>query len=391
MQPFCLYLRAAQPLRFKNYLFSHIGVHHDYEDQDWLAEELNTLCDQAILPANELLVKKLDQEPDGSGSGQQPLKLAISVGHRLLTKLVATRPDAVASLAALVATGRVELVADPEFGPLALACAPDQLVAHIDACVYQLVATFGYTPISCSVMDSLLTPDLARALAKSGFRTLLAQLPSGAHLAQPAVAFSSDLALVYGNDEWAKVFAEHFDDHTSSLYPFTAAKLLRQHTPPANLFLDYATFGVTYPEESGIFGFLEQLVEGVGHSPLFEATLPAELEATKTPSASGYPAVLALADKEYNSLTENKLQKEVLEKLRALKCQLPPNEPTLMEEWLKLCDVSLFRAMRLGQAHPAPRQSPYDVYINCMNILSDLEKRLVPPSGLPRPKVFSSL
>jgi hypothetical protein len=47
--------------------------------------------------------------------------------------------------------------------------------------------------------------------------------------------------------------------------------------------------------------------------------------------------------------------------------------------------------MRLGQAHPSQRENPYDVYINCMNILSDLEKRLPPPSGQVRAKVFSSL
>jgi hypothetical protein len=391
MQPICLYLRAAQPLRFRNYLFSHIGVRHDYEDREWLAEELNILCDQAILPANELLTKWLAQEPSNPNGLRQPIKLAISVGHRLLLRLVEARPDVVASLAGLLATGRVELVADPEFGPLALACAPEQLATHIDACLHQLVAAFGYTPISGSMVGNLLTPDLARALAKSGFRTVLAQLPSGAHHAMPAVAFSSDLALVYGNDEWAKVFVEHFDDPTSSLYPFTAAKFLRQHTPPANLFFDYATFGVTYPEDSGIFGFLEQLVEGIGQSAHFQATLPAELEAVKTPSASGHPAALALADKEFNTLTENKLQKEVLEKLRSLKCQLPIDEPVLMESWLQLCDVSLFRAMRLGQAHPSQRENPYDVYINCMNILSDLEKRLPPPSGQVRTKVFSSL
>gem|GEM_PF-4350401 len=389
-QQLCLYLRAAKPLKLKNYLFSHIGANHEYEDAEVLREELNDLCDHAILPVNHLLIQLL-APPTLDRPALPTFKFAISVDRYLLDDLLELRPDVIKSYADLLATKQVELVADPGFSALALFCAPEQLVPQVDAHLHKLQAHFALAPVCCSAVGALLTPDLARSLGQMGFRTLLADLPAGVSHTWQSVGFSTDLSLIYGNRDLMAVFADHFDNSASPLYPFTAAKFLKQVMQPANLFFDYNTFGVTYSEDTGIFGFLEELVQDIGRSTHFSTILPTELEAVQLPNASGHSAALAVANNEYHTLTENKLQKEVLEKIRSLKERVTDQDEYLRVIWLRLLDISLFRAMRLGQPTSRPKEwSPYDVYINCMNILSDMEKRFV-PNDKSKPRVFSAL
>ncbi len=389
-QQLCLYLRAAKPLKLKNYLFSQIGANHEYEDVEVLREELNDLCDHAILPVNNLLLQVLAR-PISDRPALPAFKLAISIGRYLLDDLLELRPDVIKSYTSLLATKQVELVADPGFSALALSCAPEQLVPQVEAYLHKLQTHFALVPVCCSAVGALLTPDLARSLGQLGFRTLLADLPAGVTHPWQSVSFSTDLSLVYGNRDLMMVFADHFDNNASPLYPFTAAKFLKQVVQPANLFFDYSTFGVSHSEDTGIFGFLEELVQDIGRSTHFSTILPTELEAVESPNASGHSAALAVASKEYHTLTENKLQKEVLEKIRWLKSRVMDQDEPLRVIWLRLLDISLFRAMRLGQPASHPKEwSPYDVYINCMNILSDMERRFG-PHDKPKPKVFSAL
>ena len=191
---------------------------------------------------------------------------------------------------------------------------------------------------------------------------------------------SDDIAFRFGNHEWNE-------------HPLTAEKYVGWLTDLSpkeelvNLFMDYETFGEHQWKETGIFDFLERLPEVVLNTNGLGFVTPSEAVKNMQPvSAIHVPNPTSWADEE-RDLTAwlgNEMQYEAFDKLYALlpkinKC----SDEDILKDWayLQISDHFYYMSTKFfsdGDVHAYfnPYETPYEAFINYMNVLSDFTLRL---------------
>ena len=154
-----------------------------------------------------------------------------------------------------------------------------------------------------------------------------------------------------------------------------------------NLFMDYETFGEHQWEETGIFDFLEALPGNVFSSSPFTFSTPSEVaRKLQVVSSVNVPHPISWADEE-RDLTAwlgNELQNEAFDKLYSLGEKVYESNDDgikLDYTYLQVSDHFYYMSTKFfsdGEVHSYfnPYDTPYDAFINYMNILSDFEIRV---------------
>ncbi|MCF6358131.1 MAG: alpha-amylase, partial [Draconibacterium sp.] len=154
-----------------------------------------------------------------------------------------------------------------------------------------------------------------------------------------------------------------------------------------NLFLSYGSFGDRQSKESGIFDFLETLSQAIIQNRNLKFATPTEVvEELQPVSVVSVPYPISWADEE-RDLTAwlgNKMQKEAFDKLYHLKQKMDKcSDTNLIKDWnyLQVSDHFYYMSTKSfsdGEVHNSfnPFDSPYEAFINYMNVLSDFKIRL---------------
>jgi alpha-amylase len=204
---------------------------------------------------------------------------------------------------------------------------------------------------------------------------------------------SDDIAFRFSNRDW-----EH--------WPLTPAKFIdsvdrgAENGPICNLFMDYETFGEHQSVETGIHDFLAELPEvALNHSGrTMSFQTPSEVIETHAPAdVYDVPHMISWADTErdLSAWIGNAMQANALHELyrleRPIKDKLASAETDeqkqharyILDDWRKLTasDHSYYMCTKHyadGVVHQYfnPYASPYDGYINFMNVLDNLRTRL---------------
>ena len=104
MKKICLCFQIHQPYRLRRYRFFDIGNSHYYSD-DYLNEEVfERIADTCYLPANRMLLELLKAHPEFS--------VSFSLSGLAIEQMEYYKPELIESFKELVATGRVELLAE---------------------------------------------------------------------------------------------------------------------------------------------------------------------------------------------------------------------------------------------------------------------------------------
>jgi len=154
-----------------------------------------------------------------------------------------------------------------------------------------------------------------------------------------------------------------------------------------NLFMDYETFGEHQWKETGIFEFMRALPNQVFTRSNFGFYTPSELSEKIQPKAAVYvPHPISWADEE-RDLTAwlgNDLQDDAFNKLYDLEFKVKNTDDEQIQldwKYLQTSDHFYYMCTKWfsdGDVHKYfnPFNSPYEAYINYMNILSDFIIRL---------------
>lgn len=160
-----------------------------------------------------------------------------------------------------------------------------------------------------------------------------------------------------------------------------------------NLFMDYETFGEHQWESTGIFAFMEALPEVMLRTPGFAFITPSEAAARFEPVASlDVPHFMSWADAE-RDLTAwlgNDMQNDAIESVYRLeKAVKATGDSGVLRTWRRLQTSDHFYYMSTkwfsdGDVHSYfnPYGTPYDAYINYMNVLADFRLTLDAASPL---------
>jgi alpha-amylase len=191
---------------------------------------------------------------------------------------------------------------------------------------------------------------------------------------------SDDIAFRFSNRSWNE-WPLTTDKYTSWLNKLAPKSEL------VNIFIDYETFGEHNWKETGIFDFLSHLPGSIIKKTPYKFMTPSEVADNLQPvSAISVPSPISWADEERDitAWLGNELQAAAFDKLYDLtekvnKCQYDQ----LKKDWVYLQSSDHFYYMCTkffsdGAVHAYfnPYETPYDAFMNYMNVLSDFEIRI---------------
>ncbi|MCU4174618.1 glycoside hydrolase family 57 protein [Carboxylicivirga sp. N1Y90] len=399
MRNVCLYFQVHQPFRFRRYRFFDIGQDHYYYDDytnESVLEKVKTKC---YLPTNELLLKLIKKH-----KGQ--FKVCFSISGVAIDQFRLYAPEVLDSFKALVDTGHVELLAETYSHSLVALKDKDEFKKQVKLHVDTLEETFNYTPKVFRNTELIYSDAIGQMVNEMGFSGMITE--GAKHILgwkSPNFMYcnainpklkvllknfilSDDIAFRFGNKGWCE-------------WPLTTKKyvdwLLRvdEKEEVVNLFMDYETFGEHQWKETGIFEFLEGLPKEILKSKELEFATPSELVNELQPvSAIHVPNPISWADEE-RDLTAwlgNEMQQEAFDKLYSLLPKVNQcSDKKLLTDWryLQTSDHFYYMSTKFfsdGEVHAYfnPYETPYEAFINYMNVLSDFSLRLnaeVPESG----------
>lgn len=391
-----LYLHVHQPHRVRDYTVFDTATNHNYFiDPDPLGDRNNEkifrkVADKSYRPMNALLEKLLHAHPD--------FKVSLSITGTLIEQAEQWGPDVIESFQRLVATGRVEIVAETYYHSLAFFYSRTEFEAQVEAHKQKIRDLFGVETSVFRNTELAYNDQLAQWADGYGFKGILAEgwdpildwrspnfvyRPEGTEniaLLMKNYRLSDDLAFRFSNKGWTE-WPLTADKYTE----WTTASIADQ--PLINLFMDYETFGEHQWADTGIFDFFEEFVgRWLSDENNTFYTVSEAAEAHEPAGTISMPATVTWADSE-RDLTAwlgNSMQQEAMHHLYALeKDVLRSGDMDLINDWRRLqtSDHAYYMCTKWftdGDVHAyfSPYESPYDAFLYYMNAIRDVRWRL---------------
>lgn len=391
MPSVCFCFEVHQPFRLRNYTFFDINQNHDYWADEKNREILNKVADKCYIPTNTLmldLIRKLNGD----------FRISYSITGVLLDQLEMYRPDVLESFVELAKTGCVEFVNETYYHTLAFLFSQKEFKEQVTLHRKRISSLFGQTPKTFRNTEMIYNNDLARLIESMGFRMILTEgadqilgWRSPNFVYQPAGAVK--LKCLLKNYRLSDDIAFRFSNHEWEEFPLTAEKYagwvhqITGNGEVLNLFMDYETFGEHQWAETGIFEFLKVLPEKILAHPDFRFQTPAEVEKSYGPvSQIDVPHFISWADveRDLTAWLGNHMQNDAIRTLFGLEKKVrAAKDPAMLDAWRRLQTSDHFYYMCTkwfadGDVHKYfnPYDSPYDGYINYMNVLADFTNLL---------------
>ena len=391
MRSICFYFQVHQPFRLKTYRFFDIGANHHYFDEYRNRYIMRRIADKCYLPMNNLLLDLIKEY----GSA---FKVSFSLSGTVIDQFERYAPDVLESYIKLAETGCVEFLAETYSHSLSSLKSEQEFNRQVASQVEMVTRYFKKVPTTFRNTELIYSDDIGAMVAKMGYKTMLTE--GAKHIMgwkSPNYlycnAINPNLKLLLKNFRLSDDIAFRFSQQSWNGWPLTTEKFVNwiqdidSDQETINLFMDYETFGEHQWPETGIFEFMKALPAAVFARSNYGFYTPAELSEKLQPRAAVYvPNPISWADEE-RDLTAwlgNDLQDDAFNKLYDLEYLVKETaDQQLQLDWKYLQTSDHFYYMCTkwfsdGDVHKYfnPFNSPYEAYINYMNILSDFIIRL---------------
>ncbi|MBP5488485.1 MAG: glycoside hydrolase family 57 protein [Bacteroidales bacterium] len=381
----CLYFQVHQPTRLRQYRFFDIGKDSHYYDDFANRTILKRVARKCYLPMNELLLGAIK-------ASKGKLKVAFSLSGSVLEQFDRYAPEVIESFQALAKTGCVEFLSETYYHSLASIGSESEFRHQVLKHRAAIEQYFGQTPTTFRNTELVYSDSIGKLVYEMGFKTVLTE--GARHIMgwrSPNYIYSNDFVedqkLLLRNYMLSDDIAFRFG--TQGVITADTFKDALDAAPGEviNLFMDYETFGEHNKAESGIFDFMKALPKKVLADKQYEFVTPSEAAAKYNAVAPlSVPNAISWADEE-RDLTAwlgNELQADAFNKVYALGEKLAIlNDPILWADYGHLQESDHFYYMCTkffsdGDVHKYfnPYDTPYEAFINYMNVLSDFEIRV---------------
>ena len=383
------YFQVHQPFRLRRYSIFDSGS--DYFDGSANAAICRKVAEKCYLPTNAVIADLLEAH-----AGR--FKVSYSLTGMAVEQFQRYAPEVLESFRRLARTGGVEFIAETYYHSLAFMYRRDEFAEQVRMHRALVADLLGQTPRVFRNTELTYNNDLARAIEDMGFDAVLTEgadhilgYRSPTFLYNPPncrrlrlllkhYRLSDDIAFRFGNRGWKE-------------WPLTAEKFARWVNQingngyVCNLFMDYETFGEHQWSDTGIFEFLRAMPEAVmavgGNDFL---TVSEAVDRYGPAGELDVPHMISWADieRDISAWPGNSMQANALYEVYALTDEvLASGDEELIADWRKLQTSDHFYYMCTkyfadGDVHKYfnPYESPYDSYINYMNILDSIRARL---------------
>ena len=383
------YFQVHQPFRLRHFSVFDSGT--SYFDDEANADICRKVASKCYLPANALM-GELIREHEGR------FRISYSVTGMAIEQFRRFAPEVLDSFQQLAETGCVEFIGETYYHSLAFLYRRDEFVDQVQM-HRRLVEEFvGQTPRVFRNTELTYNNDLAEIVEELDFRGILTE---GADQVlghrSPSFIYNPPncpgLAMLLKNYRLSDDVAFRFSRRDWAEWPLTTEKFahwvdqINGNGYVCNLFMDYETFGEHQWVDTGIFDFLRALpgkVMEIGDNDFLTVS-----EAIQRYPSSGeldVPNMISWADTErdISAWLGNSMQANALYETYAMADDIREcGNAALIEDWRTLQTSDHFYYMCTkyfadGDVHKYfnPYQSPYDSYINYMNILDSIRSRI---------------
>jgi alpha-amylase len=391
MKNVCLYFQVHQPFRLKQYRFFEIGNDHYYFDDYSNKRIMRKIAARSYLPSNELFLKLAKKFGD-------KFKVAFSISGIALDQFELYAPEVIESFKKLAKTGRVEFLSETYSHSLVALKSKDEFRNQVQKHSDKIERLFGQKPKVFRNTELVYDDGIGEMVSQMGYKGMLAE--GAKHILgwkSPNFLYYNvakpELKLMLRNFKLSDDIAFRFSNNAWNEWPLTAEKYVKWLTSISdeedvvNLFMDYETFGEHQSAETGIYKFLEDFFVRLITKTEIELRTPSEIVNDFLPVAPlpvPYPTSWADEERDVSAWLGNELQKEAFNKLYALRDDvLASKSPELIKDWdyLQASDHFYYMCTKFFSDQAVhnyfnPYKSPYEAFINYMNVLSDFILRL---------------
>ncbi|OHB49425.1 MAG: alpha-amylase [Planctomycetes bacterium GWF2_41_51] len=389
MAAVCFYFQVHQPFRLRNYTI--FETDSNYYDDFKNSQICRKVADKCYLPANRLILE-LIRRYNGK------FRVAYSITGVLLEQLEKYAPDVLYTFKELADTGCVEFLGETYHHSLSSLYSHKEFLDQIDLHTQAIEKHFAQKPKIFRNTELIYNNQIAELIESTGqFDAILAEgadhilgYKSPNFIYQPLrckklklllknYKLSDDIAFRFSNQGWAE-------------WPLRAPKFAQWVNAvngcgyTVNLFMDYETFGEHQWESTGIFNFLRHLPGEILNHPDNSFKTPSEvIQSYPVCETLDIPYTISWADieRDVSAWLGNPMQRNALTEVYKIEQMVKDTADSgIIEDWRKLLTSDHFYYMCTkwfsdGDVHKYfnPYDSPYDSYINFMNVLDNLCSR----------------
>jgi alpha-amylase len=389
MPSVCIYFQVHQPFRLRRY--SVFDTDRHYFDDRLNAEVIRKVSAKCYLPAGRVLLEAA-RKHDGR------FRFAFSITGSAMEQFRRYVPEVVELFQQLNATGCVEFLDETYYHSLAFLYSREEFRAQVELHRQQVKELFGQQPRVFRNTELIYNNDLAHFVSHMGYDGVVAEGVDHVlgHRDANAVyrpPHSPRLKLLLKNDKLSDDIAMRFADRSWEGYPLTADRFAKSVSEIngrgnlCNLFVDFETFGEHHWAETGILDFLTHLPAEVLKDRDNDFLTPGQvLDRYDAAGEVDVPHMTSWdeSDRDLSAWLGNAMQSNALHELYKIEGPLKERgDAELLTDWRRLSASDHFYYMCTKywsdgdvNRHFSPYESPYDSYINFMNVLDNVQSRL---------------
>ena len=385
-----IYFQVHQPRRLKKYQFFDIGSDAAYFDGELNRDIFRRIAEACYLPANRMLLRLIEKLPD--------IRVTFSISGVALEQMQRFSPEVMSSFRQLAQTGSVEFLAETYYHSLAYFINYDEFTKQVAKHVSKMDELLGVRPAVFRNTELIYSDGIGQAVADLGFKGIyidgIQEVLNGR---TPNALYKhpeEELVLFPRNFQLSDDIAFRFSDTNWSEWPLSGKKFTGwlSRIPKRERFvmlgMDYETFGEHKKANSGIFAFFEELVTELIRARQFTFINPSEVMQDIRPAKIiSSDRAISWADeaRDLSAWLGNDMQRDAFDSLYRLHDLILESGDVLLRNsyrYLQTSDHFYYMATKGGadgnvHQYFSPYKSPYEAFMNFMNVITDLELKAV--------------
>lgn len=369
----------------KRFRVFDIGKDSNYFDSEKNKSICKKVAEKCYLPANKLMLELIERH-------DKKFKVAYSISGTALEQFEEYSPDVIESFKKLAKTGCVEFLSETYYHSLAFMFSKKEFKEQVLLHKQKIESLFNVTPTVFRNTELIYNNDVADIASSFGYKGVLAEgadelmgWKSPNHVYRSCG--DSKLPVLLKNYKLSDDIAFRFSNKSWDEWPLTADKFSNwmsgmKDSETVNLFMDYETFGEHQWKETGIFEFMNSLPEELFKIDGLNFKTPSEIIDTYTAVGDvDVKKTISWADveRDMSAWLGNPMQDNSVKELYALESVVKESgDSKLLDDWRKLTTSDHLYYMCTkwfadGDVHKYfnPYDTPYDGFINFMNVLND--------------------
>lgn len=395
MRAICLYLHIHQPIRYREYSIFDVGNNSSYFDSHYDSRQSNErifkkVAAKSYHPMLNLLEHNMQKHPE--------FKVSFSITGTWLEQAERWDYSLIEQIRRMVDRGQAEIVSETYYHSLAYFYDIEEFNSQVDAHTSKIQQLFGVTPSVFRNTELAYNDSLAKWAEDKGYKAILAEgwdkilgWRSPNHVYKPIDC--ENIKLLLKNYRLSDDIAFRFSNRSWSEWPLTVPKYQQWLQDDClrgnliNLFMDFETFGEHQWKDTGIFDFMDRLIEDwLGQYENKFVTVSEACEIEEPVDSISMPDTVTWADTErdLSAWASNSLQQSAMHDLYSIRNEvINTGNIEIIRDWRYLTTSDHPYAMCTkywhdGDVHAyfSAYASPYEAFMYFENVLRDIKFRL---------------